>query len=255
MTSIKEIYKYLCDLAPLELQMGFDNSGFQIGRLNKEVSKVLLSLDVTDDVVKEAEAIGAKLIISHHPLIFRGVKSIDGTYPEGERLLNLVEKGIAVISMHTNLDIAAGGVNDVLIELLGAKAEAPLDSENCGRIGHLNKAICIEDFLKICKEKLNANGLRYYSAGKRVFKLAVMGGAGGDNLEDAHANGCDTYVTSDIKYHQFLMAQELGINLIDADHFCTETPVIPVLKNKLSEAFPETEFIVSSVHKQIVNFA
>lgn len=255
MTSISDIYKFLCELAPLDLQMGFDNSGLQIGRLSNNVSKALLALDVTDEVLQEAVDIGAELIISHHPLIFHAIKSIDGGNIEGQRLLKIAENGIAVISMHTNLDIASGGVNDVLIELLGAKDEAALDSENCGRIGYLDSPTSIADFLQICKSKLNANGLRYYSSGKDVYKLAVMGGSGGDSLEDAYAHGCDTYVTADVKYHQFLRAQELGINLIDADHFCTENPVISVLRDQLAKQFPTTEFIISKKHKQIISFA
>jgi len=255
MTSVNEIYKYLCGLAPLELQMGFDNSGFQIGRLSKEVKKVLLALDVTDAVVQEAVEFGAELIVSHHPLIFSAIKTIDSSDAEGERLLKLAENGIAVISMHTNLDIAAGGVNDVLIDILGAKAESTLDSENCGRVGHLESPMELPVFLDICKAKLNTKGLRYFNAGKPVHRIAVMGGAGADSIEDAFKHGCDTYVTSDIKYHQFLRAAEMGINLIDADHFCTENPIIPVLRDKLAQAFPTVEFSVSEKHTQIISFA
>lgn len=254
MTLINNVFEYLCSIAPLELQMSFDNSGFQIGRINNELHRVLLALDITDPVVNEAEELGAELIISHHPLIFSGIKSIDSRDPAGERLLRLAEKGIAVISMHTNLDIAEEGVNDVLIRLLGAEPISVLDKENCGRVGYLKEMLALHDFLEISKRKLNTNGLRYYDAGKPVHKLAVMGGAGGDNLEDAYALGCDTYLTSDIKYHQFLRAQELGINLIDADHFCTENPVISVLKEKLSDAFKDIDFIVSKVHKQVISF-
>lgn len=255
MTTISEIYEYLCELAPLELQMDFDNSGFQIGRADKAVEKVLLSLDITDAVVSEADAIGAGLIISHHPLIFRAIKTINGSDPEGERLLRLAEKGIAAISMHTNLDIVQGGVNDVLLEILGAESQSVLDSLGCGRVGILPKAMSLDEFLDVCREKLIVNGLRYYNSGKPVYKLAVMGGAGGDNLEDAYRHGCDTYVTADIKYHQFLRAQELGINLIDADHFCTENPVMYYLRDKLSDKFPELEFVVTEKHEAIISFA
>ncbi len=255
MRKIAEIYDFLCELAPLELQMGFDNSGFQIGRKDKEIDKVLLALDVTDAVLDEAIELGAGLIISHHPLIFSAVKSIDGSTPEGNRLLRIAENGIAVISMHTNLDIAEGGVNDVLIRLLGAEPVTVLDSEGCGRIGELNTPQELSAFLDICRDKLNVNGIRYYDAGKKVSRLAVMGGAGGDSLEDAYNKACDTYVTSDIKYHQFLRAQELKINLIDADHFCTENPVIPVLKGKLTAKFADVEFAVSEKHKALIRFA
>lgn len=249
MTTVGSIYDFLCTLAPLELQMGFDNSGFQLGRKSAQAQRALLSLDVTDEVVDEAIELGAQLIVSHHPLIFTPLKSI-----QDEKLLKLIENQITIISMHTNLDIAEGGVNDVLINLLGAKADGALDAEGCGRVGNLPQAQQFDDFLRLCKAVLENNGLRYYSAGKPVKRLAVMGGSGGDAIADAAEKGCDTYVTADIKYHQFLEARELGINLIDADHFCTENPVITVLCAKLAENFKDVSFSVSAKHRQLISF-
>ena len=244
-----EIYDYLKELAPLELQMDFDNSGFQLGRLDAEVNRALLALDVTEEVVGEAIELGAQLIISHHPLIFSKLRSIMDT-----KLLRLAENRIAVISMHTNLDIAAGGVNDVLITLLGARADGPLDPDNCGRVGELPEAQQFDSFLRFCKTTLDSKGLRYYDAGRPVKRLAVMGGSGGDYIGCAVEKGCDTYVTADIKYHQFLEAKELGINLIDGDHFCTENPVIPSLCEKLRHEFPDVCFTVSASHGQVISF-
>lgn len=244
-----EIYDYLKELAPLELQMDFDNSGFQLGRLDAEVNRALLALDVTEEVVGEAIELGAQLIISHHPLIFSKLRSIMDT-----KLLRLAENRIAVISMHTNLDIAAGGVNDVLITLLGARADGPLDPDNCGRVGELPEAQQFDSFLRFCKTALDSKGLRYYDAGRPVKRLAVMGGSGGDYIGCAAEKGCDTYVTADIKYHQFLEAKELGINLIDGDHFCTENPVIPSLCEKLRHEFPDVCFTVSASHGQVISF-
>lgn len=244
-----EIYEYLKELAPLELQMDFDNSGFQLGRLDAEVNKALLALDVTEEVVGEAIELGAQLIISHHPLIFSKLRSIMDT-----KLLRLAENRIAVISMHTNLDIAAGGVNDVLITLLGARADGPLDPDDCGRVGELPEAQQFDSFLRFCKTALDSKGLRYYDAGRPVKRLAVMGGSGGDYIGCAVEKGCDTYVTADIKYHQFLEAKELGINLIDGDHFCTENPVIPSLCEKLRHEFPDVCFAVSARHGQVISF-
>ena len=244
-----EIYEYLKELAPLELQMDFDNSGFQLGRLDAEVNKALLALDVTEEVVGEAIELGAQLIISHHPLIFSKLRNITDT-----KLLRLAENRIAVISMHTNFDIATGGVNDVLITLLGARADGPLDPDNCGRVGELPEAQQFDSFLRFCKTALDSKGLRYYDAGRPVKRLAVMGGSGGDYIGCAAEKGCDTYVTADIKYHQFLEAKELGINLIDGDHFCTENPVIPSLCEKLRHEFPDVCFAVSARHGQVISF-
>ena len=252
MTSIREIYDTLCVWAPLSLQMEFDNAGFQIGRGDRPVSRVLLALDVTDAVAEEAREMGAELIVSHHPLLFHGAKTITDADPSMDRLLRLAEDRIAVISMHTNLDIAPGGVNDVLIRLLGAEPEEGLDASGCGRIGELSEPCDMPAFLARCKERLQVNALRYFDAGKPVSRLAVMGGAGGDSLEDAWRKGCDTYVTADLKYHQFLRAEELGLNLIDGDHFCTENPVIPDLCTRLQTAFPDVTFTVSRRHRQTI---
>ena len=254
MTTVNEVYAYLCELAPLSLQLPFDNSGFQAGRGQAPVSRALLALDVTNDVVAEAISLGAQLIVSHHPLIFNAPKCISDSDPGTERLLRIIENGIAVVSMHTNLDAAQGGVNDVLIRLLGAEPERELDSDGCGRIGTLKQALSMTEFLPLCKERLASNGLRYYDAGRPVHRLAVMGGSGGDCVDAAYALGCDTYVTADIKYHEFLRAQELGINLIDGDHFCTETPVIPVLRDRLAVRFPDVSFAVSKSLHQTVRF-
>lgn len=249
MAIVSDVFDYLCRLAPLQLQMDFDNSGLLLGRKDNKVSKVLLALDVTDAVVDEALELGAQLIVSHHPLIFSSLKVITDS-----KLLKLIENKIAVISMHTNLDIAPGGVNDVLMAAVGAECCDVLDVHGCGRVGSLKESTALNTFLLHCKEVLNCNGIRFYSAGIPVKNIAVMGGSGGDEIDTAYDKGCDTYLTSDVKYHQFLRAAELGINLIDADHFCTENPIIPVLKSRLCNRFTDIEFVVSSVHNQIIDF-
>ena len=253
MPSIQEIYERLCLWAPPETQMDFDNSGFLLGHGERAVTRVLLSLDITAPVIEEAAAWGAELIVSHHPLIFHPLRSLHEA-GEGGRALRLAEKGIAAICMHTNLDIAQGGVNDVLIRLLGAEPEAALDPEGCGRVGTLPEAMPLCDFLARCKKRLGAEGLRYVDGGRPVRRLAVMGGSGGSALGCAVAMGCDSYVTADVKHDVFLEAAELGVSLIDAGHFCTENPVIPALCARLREAFPDVDFRVSQRHTQTPHF-
>ena len=249
MRIIKDVFEYLCDFAPLEKQMSFDNAGFLVGQQDREVKKVLLSLDVTPDVVEEAVEGGYELIVSHHPVIFNAIKSVTD-----EKLMKLVENRISVISMHTNLDITEGGVNDVLLSVLGAERDGYLDDECCGRTGHFDVPISLSIFLELCKNNLYANGLRYYDAGRPVKNIAVLGGAGGEEIEAAISKGCDTYLTSDINYHGFLLAQEKGINLVDGDHFGTENPVMDMLCQKLSEQFPEIVFHKSSRHGAVIQF-
>lgn len=249
MRTVGEVYDFLKALAPLDLQMSFDNSGLQLGRLGANVNRVLLALDVTQEVIDEASELGAQLVVSHHPMIFTPLKCVND-----EKLLRLIERGIAVISMHTNLDIADGGVNDVLVSLVGAQCDGVLDADGCGRTGVLPQALSVDEFLIRCKTALKTGGLRYYDAGREVHHIAVMGGAGGDSVRAAFEKGCDTYLTADIKYHHFLEAKELGINLIDGDHFCTENPVIPVLASKLRAEFADIDFRVSKAHGQVISF-
>lgn len=250
----RDIFNYLCSLAPLELQLEFDNAGFLLGDLDADVKHVLLSLDVTDAVIDEAIRTETDLILSHHPLIWTPPKSLTADDHSSRKLIRLIKHNISVISMHTNLDIADGGVNDVLLSLLGAKCTGTLDGDNCGRVGELSRELELTEFLKLCKRTLRVNGLRYVDGGKKVKHLAVMGGAGADAMHVAIEKGCDTYVTADIKYHQFLEAKELGLNLIDADHFCTENPVMTMLSEKLKAAFPALDVRLSAVHSQVVSF-
>ena len=256
MAKVNEIFQTLCAFAPLELQADFDNSGFLVGRGSAPVDRVLLSLDITDEVIDEAISWGAQLIISHHPLIFSPLRTItDSGDPAGEKVLRLAEAGIAAICMHTNLDIAQGGVNDVLMDRLGAQTLVPLDADGCGRIGLLPEPISMELFLKQIKECLGVAGLRYVDSGKPIRRLAVMGGSGGSSIRQAAQAGCDCYVTADVKYHQFLEARELGLSLIDADHFCTENPVIPDLADRLRRLYPEIAFRISQTHGPVIRFA
>lgn len=249
---VSDIYDYLKSIAPLELQMDFDNAGIQVGTLNQAVRRVLVALDITNAVIDEAIAMGAELIVSHHPLIFGGLNNVTAE-GKGAKTLRLARAGISAISMHTNLDIAPGGVNDVLIELLGASSEGGFDENNCGRVGELQQAMEFMAFAEMCRHRLNVKGLRYYNAGRPVRRVAVMGGAGGSDVQAAFDKGCDVYVTADVSYHEFLLAEELGISLIDADHFCTENPIVPVMGQKLKERFPELEVNISKNHHQIVS--
>lgn len=263
MPKVGEIFEYLNELAPVSLKMDFDNVGLLIGDAREDADRCLVALDITDEVIDEAAQLGAELIVSHHPVIFGAVKSVTADDLVGRKIIALLRNNISAICMHTNLDIAEGGVNDALMAALSVKPLRWLEpcgtdehgnAVGCGRIGELTQPMRFEDFLQLCKSSLKANGLRYVRVGGYVKKLAVMGGAGGSSLMDAVNAGCDTYVTSDIKYNSFLNARELGINLIDADHFCTENVVVPVLADKLREGFPKLEVFISSVHGQTAQF-
>lgn len=255
MTRVSDVMNFLEEKAPCGLKLDFDNVGHLVGRADGEVTRILTALDITDEVITEAIALGAELIVSHHPLIFGAIKSVtDGSWT-GRRVLTLAENRIAAICMHTNLDAAQGGVNDALMEALGGEAQETLDPvSGIGRIGELPQTVSFEQFLANTKAALQTNGLRYHDAGRPVKKIACCGGSGGGDIPLAVEAGCDCYVTADVKYDQFLEAKNLGISLIDGDHFCTENVVIPVLERWLKEAFPAIEVFVSQSHGQTARF-
>ncbi|MBR6950965.1 MAG: Nif3-like dinuclear metal center hexameric protein [Oscillospiraceae bacterium] len=259
MTTVDSILKSLETLAPPERKMDFDNVGLLVGRRGAPVGRVLAALDVTDDVITEAERLSADLIVTHHPVIFQPVKTITDGDPVGRHLLRLIRSDIAVISMHTNLDAADGGVNDALAEALGLKNISMLTVEGtdsagreycCGRIGETERPMPLNAFLAGVQKALNADGLRYCDGTGTVKRVAVVGGSGGSYLRHVLDAGCDTLVTADVKYDVFLTAKESGVNLIDADHFCTENTVIPVVAGFLKNHYPSVSVEISKAHGQ-----
>jgi len=254
MATVKEIYRFLNEKAPFELQMDFDNAGFLVGRGDLEVKCLLVSLDITEEVIEEARAAGAQLIVSHHPVIFHPVSAITDDTPTGRKLMALVKNEIAAVCLHTNLDLAEGGVNDALAAAAGLQNTVPLASDGLGRIGTLQKSSSLNEYAIGLKGALGANGLRIVDAGRQVMKVAVGGGACGDLLKTAYGAGCDTFVTADVKYDVFLEAKALGINLIDAGHYPTENVVCPVLADWLRQRFDGVRILQSKKHKEVFTY-
>mgnify|MGYP002586790052 FL=1 len=254
MTKVSDIFAKLNEHAPVELKMGFDNVGQLAGRSDRTVDRVLVSLDITDAVIEEARTMGAQLIVSHHPLTFEGLKRVTDAGATERKFLSIIEGGISAICMHTNLDAAEGGVNDTLAAALGAKVLDKLNKEeNVSRLCELPEELSFAEFLKLVKDRLSANGLRYAGSERNVKRLGLCGGAGAGDLDLAIASGCDTFLTADVKHHQFIQANEDGINLVDAGHFSTENVVVPVLQRWLNEDFPDLDVRISS-HTQPERF-
>ena len=266
MTTVNDVNKFLCSIAPVEAKMDFDNVGFLVGRSDSGVAKILVSLDITNDVISEALDSGAELIVSHHPLFF-SLSSVTDADITGRKVVRLLSGGISAICMHTNLDAAIGGTGDSLAAAAGISAGngfADLLAEDgkladgtaysYGRVGCLASPCPLEEYLEMLKKALNTNGLRYFDAGREVFRVAVVGGSGGSMLHHAIECGCDTFVTADVKYDVFLEAKEVGINLIDGDHFCTENLVVGTVADRLRAAFPDAEVMVSRRHWQTARF-
>lgn len=264
MVTVGDIYNLIDKKAPFSIQMSFDNAGLLVGDSGQEVSRVLVSLDITEDVADEAAELGCQLIVSHHPVIFHPLKGLTAGDPVGRVVCALVRQGISAICAHTNLDMARGGVNDCLaeaagltdLELLAVDGKAPDGTPiGCGRVGMLKAGECsLAAYLTFLKGALSPHGMRFVDGGRPVRRVAVGGGACADYMENAIAKGCDTFVTSDVKYNGFLDAMAQGINLIDAGHFPTENVVCPQLVRWISEGYPELRVWRSARHREVFDY-
>lgn len=237
--TVNDIVKIMDGIAPRQLAEDWDNAGFLIGRGNNSVKKIMVALDVSPEVVRQAVEHKVEMLITHHPPIFKPLKNICDSGWQNALLLTCIENGIAVYSAHTSLDSVLGGVNDVLAEKLGLERTVSLvkNDGNCGalgRVGYLPHKMKFEEFAEKVKKTLGLPFVTGISAGKTVHKVALCGGAGIDFAAEALEHGADTYVTGDIKYHEAQNAVFSGLNLIDATHQGTELPVITVLADKIS---------------------
>ena len=226
MAKAKDILQFIESIAPTELKMDWDNVGLLCGRGDKDVATVLVALDPFPHVCQEAVELGADLLVTHHPLIFEGLKAVT--------------------------DQTTVGQADTLAQCLELKDVSVIGSEHLLRAGRYECSL--PDFLEQVKTKLGCKGLRYVDGGKPVSKVAVGGGSCGSALPEVIEAGCDTFVTADIKYNQFWDAKAFGINLIDAGHFQTENPVCAVLAEKIQTAFPELKVILAKSHRDCMEF-
>ena len=262
MTTVSDVLTYLETLAPRGMKESWDNVGLLCGSKATPVTKILVALDPFEHVCREAAQIGAQMIVTHHPLIFQPAANVTDETSVGRSIMTLCRYGISAINAHTNLDQAPGGVNDVLAEKLGLENIAVINpkglDENGRQWGLLHcgtvETQSLESFMTTVKESLGCDGLRYVRGGKQVSKVAVGGGSCAGGMLEALAAGCDTFVTADVKYNQFWDAHDLGLNLIDAGHFHTENPVVPVLAAKLAARFPETEVVISKSHTDCMKY-
>lgn len=255
MQTVGNVLKYIESIAPSYMKESWDRVGLNCGHMDAPVTKILVALDPFKEACMEAKELGVQLLVTHHALIWEQGFVTDQT-EQGRNTLFLIENRIAHINAHTNLDCAPGGVNDVLAQTLGLTditipypvGKNEHDQEyGLLRMGTINEQ-SLEQFLGHVKNALGCPGLKYISSGKSVQKVCVGGGGCGGELKAAAKAGCDTFITSDLRYNMFRDAYDLGINLIDAGHFHTENPVCAVLAEKLQKQFPEIQVILSKNH-------
>ena len=242
---VKELYEYLDAKIPRSLSCEWDNDGLMCcPKPQRGVKKILVSLDVSEEIVDEAIKGGYDVILSHHPLVFRPIKSLTCDGGISRKLIKLVENGIAVMSFHTRFDALDGGVNDVLTELLGLENVTAFgeSEETMGRIGDV-KETCLEAFAAKVKTVLGSPAV-LYNGDRPVRKVAVLGGNGDGFVDAAIAAGADTYVSGRIGYHMMADAKENGINLIEAGHYFTEAPSLKRLAEIAKKANPQADISV-----------
>ncbi|MCD8090805.1 MAG: Nif3-like dinuclear metal center hexameric protein [Clostridiales bacterium] len=256
MVKCKDVIAAMEEIAPTRLAYSWDNPGLMTGDRETGVKKILVSLDIDDNVITEAIDKGANLIVTHHPMIFRPVKSVTTDDKTGRYLMRLIKNDIAVFSAHTNLDMSNIGTNAELAKLLGLKNTCFLmPSEDgvyaMGRVGELEEKKSVEDFALFVKEKLGLKNMVVSKAGEYVSKIGLCTGHGCDKefLQAAAEKGCDGYVSGDIGYHEAQEALAMGISLFDGTHYGTETIVTKPVAEFLRSRF-DIEIIRSETDGQ-----
>ena len=239
--TVGQLLKLLDDIAPLALQEEWDNAGLLAGHPDSPVEVVLCALDLTMDVVDEAVARGAQLIVTHHPILFRGRKNLREDDAEGRMLCVLVRHGLAMIAMHTNYDNACPGVNDALAVALELREVQAL--ENGMRVGCVAPER-LSAFVARCERALGGVIRAYGDEERVVERVAVLGGAGEDFARQALEAGADAYLTGEMAYHKALDAAAEGLCVLEAGHAATERPGIFALADALQKAADAVQYKV-----------
>lgn len=253
---VRDIVQILEQWAPIEYAYDWDNVGLQIGSLESKVNKVLITLDVLENVVDEAIENEVNLIIAHHPILFKVLKQINTDHATGRIIDKLLKHDITVYAAHTNLDVVDGGVSDMLsdqLEIVNREVLVPSEhgyAIGAGRIGELKETISLNDFCLRVKEKLKVPTLRVVGElNQKVRKVAVLGGSGEDFINQAKQMGADVYVTGDMTFHEAQDAMAMGLAVIDPGHHVEKVMIEGIktyLEKKTTEKLLELTFIASS---------
>lgn len=260
MTKVKDIAAAIEDFAPLRLQEDYDNAGLQVGDPDMEVSAVLLCLDVTEEILEEAISRSCNMIVSHHPLIFKGMKCVTGKTAQQRIVARAIRDNVAIYAAHTNLDATWDGVSHEIAHSLRLTNLEVLESHpgeprvGIGVIGDSTPTPKLE-FLRKVKEAFNVKCLRY-SAHTPTFvvkKVAVCGGAGAFLIKEAMERGADVIVTGDVKYHDFT---NFGLDILIADigHYESELCSQKIFSRLIRDRFPEAVVYFSEKESNPVAF-
>jgi len=243
MNNLNKIIAKIEAFAPLELAEKWDNTGWQVYLGNKNIKKVMLALSPTTDVVKQAVDKGCELLITHHPLIFLGIKNLSTSNNADMAVIKAIQGGLQIYAAHTNLDSAEGGIADILAEKLDLQDVSPIEG-SLGRIGQLVQPMELTDLADKIKTRLNTSKLKLINPSniQKIKNIAVLPGSGGGLIP--HAEGIDLYITGDVRYHDALGVKNFAV--IDAGHFETEKIVLDSLEKLLQEF--EIEIFIAKEH-------
>ena len=238
---VRDIIRVIEEFAPLSIQEKWDNSGLSVGSPESPVTSVLLGLDCTPGLVDEAVACGADMIVTHHHLIFSGLKKISPEDPVGAAVIKAVSAGIAVYSAHTTADKVIAGVSGAMAERLGLKDISVLEPEDGGTglgvIGYFPEPMSSEETVAYVKERFSLKMLRTSRpVGEKISKVALCGGAGASLIGTAVAAGAGLYITGDVSYHHFFTPD--GFMLMDIGHYESEKDIVPILFSLIKKNFP-----------------
>jgi dinuclear metal center YbgI/SA1388 family protein len=266
MIKANDIIQKIEELAPLTLSEQWDNSGLQIGSREKQVKNLMVSLDITPEIIEEAINSRIDMILTHHPLIFNPINKITSDNVTGRILLKLISNDISVYSSHTCLDIAPNGLNDLFASLIGLRQTTILEEVEkdikhvknvdggvgMGRIGVLEKETTLENLMNLIKKELNITDLRYTGSKKDVVKsVAICTGSGGSLIPACIEKKADVFITGDLKYHEALTAMFNGLNLIDAGHYETEIIMVRYITDYIKESFGALNVIMANENHPI----
>ncbi len=242
-------------IAPRGLALDFDNVGLLVEPDHTEIKKVLLALDCTTVTAREAIDLGVDLLMTHHPQFFHGVKSIGFSSPNTGAAALLLRHGIGHFAAHTNLDAAEGGVNDTLAALLGLHDVMTIPPENIGRVGTLPRPMKLSALVGRCNEQLGSHAAYAGDHDRLISRVAVLGGAGGGDIEYARDAGADAYITGEAKHNQILEAREMDMPLILCGHYETEQVVLKSLQYRLQILAPDVQYTITLREKAPLLFS
>lgn len=239
---IDKLIKVMESIAPVNLKESYDNVGLMVGDREREITKVLVALDCTLEVIEEAKAIGANVILSHHPLLFRKPSTITTDTLLGKKIIELIKNDIALYSSHTNWDSVKAGINDEFVAFLGfgegeIMAKNPVEATaGIGRLVKVSGEITLKEVIETVKEKLNINTVRFAGdLNKTIKSIAFVNGSGQEFMELAARKGADLIITGDTTYHFVSDYSEMGLAILDIGHFNSEWPIVVELSKQVKE--------------------